>query len=80
VARIQQLEESLAAARDQLVLTADADRRAEAARAALAALRDESERQAQVHALTERELRGKLEQVRAELESLKAELAQAAGQ
>jgi hypothetical protein len=79
-ARIQQLEQSLAAARDQLVLTADADRRAEAARAALAALRDESERQAQVHALTERELRAELEQVRAELEALKAELAQAAGE
>ena len=75
-ARMQQLEQTLAAARDQLVLTADADRRAEAARAALAALRDESERQAQVHALTERELRSELEQVRAELESLKAELAQ----
>jgi hypothetical protein len=79
-ARIEQLEQSLAAARDQLLLTADADRRAEAARAALAALRDESERQAQVHALTERELRAELEQVRAELESLKAELAQAAGE
>jgi hypothetical protein len=75
-ARVAQLEQSLAAARDQLVLTADADRRAEAARAALAALRDESERQAQVHALTERELRAELEQVRSELESLKAELAQ----
>jgi hypothetical protein len=79
-ARMQQLEQSLAAARDRLVLTADADRRAEAARAALAALRDESERQAQVHALTERELRAELEQVRAELESLKAELGQAAGE
>ena len=79
-ARMQQLEQSLAAARDQLVLTADADRRAEAARTALAALRDESERQAQVHALTERELRAELEQVRAELESLKAGLAQAAGE
>jgi Type II secretion system (T2SS), protein E, N-terminal domain len=78
--RIAQLEQSLSAARDQLVLTADADRRAEAARAALAALRDESERQAQVHALTERELRAELEQVRAELESLRAELAQAAGE
>jgi hypothetical protein len=74
--RIEQLEQSLAAARDQLVLTADADRRAEAARAALAALRDESERQAQVHALTERELRAELERMRGELESLKAELAQ----
>jgi hypothetical protein len=79
-ARMQQLEQSLAAARDQLVLTTDANRRAEAARAALAALRDESERQAQVHALTERQLRAELEQVRAELESLKAELAQAAGE
>jgi hypothetical protein len=79
-ARMQQLEQSLAAARDQLVLTAGADRRAEAARSALAALRDESERQAQVHALTERELRAELEQVRAELESLKAQLAQAAGE
>jgi MshEN domain len=75
--RVAQLEQSLAAARDQLVLTADADRRAEAARAALAALRDESERQAQVHALTERDLRAELEQVRSELESLRAELAQA---
>jgi hypothetical protein len=78
--RIEQLERSLAGARDQLVLTADADRRAEAARAALAALRDESERQAQVHALTERELRADLERVRGELESLKAELAQATRQ
>jgi hypothetical protein len=77
--RVAQLEQSLAAARDQRVLTADADRRAEAARAALAALRDESERQAQVHALAERELRAELEQVRGELESLKAELAQATG-
>jgi hypothetical protein len=74
--RVEQLERSLAAARDDLVLTADADRRAEAARAAHAALRDESERQAQLHALTERELRAELDQVRGELESLKAELAQ----
>jgi hypothetical protein len=76
-ARMKQLEQSLASSRDQLVLTADADRRAEAARAALAALRDESERQAQVHALAERELRAELERVRGELESLKAELGQA---
>jgi len=75
--RVEQLEQSLVAARDQLVLTQDADRRAEAARAALAALRDESERQAQVHALTERELRAELDRVRDELESLKAELAEA---
>ena len=75
--RVEQLEQSLVAARDQLVLTQDADRRAEAARAALAALRDESERQAQVHALTERELRAELDRVRDELESLKAELADA---
>jgi len=74
--RVEQLEQSLVAARDQLVLTQDADRRAEAARAALAALRDESERQAQVHALTERELRAELDRVRGELESLKAELAE----
>jgi hypothetical protein len=74
---MKQLEQSLASARDQLVLTADADRRAEAARAALAALRDESERQAQVHALAERELRSELDRVRGELESLKAELGQA---
>ncbi|HET8822999.1 MAG TPA: hypothetical protein VFM57_15750 [Thermoleophilaceae bacterium] len=60
-----------AEARAQLELTADADRRAEAARAALAALRDESERQAQVHALTERELRSELESLRVELESLR---------
>jgi len=51
-----------------------APRRAEPARAALAALRDESERQAQVHALTERELRAEIESLRAELESLRAEL------
>jgi len=76
--RTEQLERSLAAARDQLVLTADADRRAEAARAALGALRDESERQAQVHALTERDLHAALEQVRGKLESLRAELAQTA--
>jgi hypothetical protein len=68
------LTEELEAARDKLELTADADRRAEAARAALAALRDENERQAQVHALTERELRAELDQVRAELESLRSEL------
>ncbi len=78
--RIEQLERSLAESRDQLVLTADADRRAEDARAALAALRDESERQAQVHALTERELRAELDRVRGELESLKAELAQTSHQ
>jgi hypothetical protein len=63
--RVAQLEQSLASARDQLVLTADADRRAESARAALAALRDESERQAQVHALTERELRDEVDALRA---------------
>jgi hypothetical protein len=74
--RVQQLERALAEAREQLELTADADRRAEAARTALAALRDENERQAQVHALTERELRGELEQVRSELESMRSELAQ----
>jgi hypothetical protein len=65
-----------AEARAQLELTGDADRRAEAARAALAALRDESERQAQVHALTERGLRSELETLRAELESLRGRLAQ----
>jgi hypothetical protein len=65
-----------AEAREQLELTADADRRAEAARAALAALRDESERQAQVHALTQRELRSELESLRTELESLRGRLAQ----
>jgi hypothetical protein len=64
------------AAREQVEITADADRRAETARAALAALRDESERQAQVHALTERELRAELDRVRGELESLRGELAQ----
>lgn len=68
------LQRELAEARELVELTADADRRAEAARAALAALRDENERQAQVAALTERELRAELEQVRAELESLRAEL------
>jgi hypothetical protein len=72
--RIEQLEQELAAARDQLELTADADRRAEAARAALAALRDESERQAQVHALTERELRVELDRVRGELDELRDEI------
>jgi hypothetical protein len=65
--RVKQLEQELADARDQLELTADADRRAEAARAALSALRDEHERQAQVHALTERELKTELEKLRAEL-------------
>jgi sporulation-control protein spo0M len=64
---VKQLEHELAEARDQIELTADADRRAEAARAALSALRDESERQAQVHALTERELKAELEKLRAEL-------------
>ena len=77
---IARLRQELTAAREQLEVTADADRRAEAARAALAALRDESERQAQVHALTERELRAELDRVRGELESLKAELAQATGE
>ena len=72
--RVEQLEQALATAQEQLELTADADRRAEAARAAHAALRDESERQAQVHALTERELRAELESLRAELESLRAPL------
>jgi hypothetical protein len=71
---ITRLQQALAEAREQLELTADADRRAEAARAALAALREESERQAQVHALTERELRAELDAARAELESLRAEL------
>ena len=73
-ARIEALERELAQAREQLELTADADRRAEAARAAHAALREESERQAQVHALTERELRAELDQVRAELERLRGGL------
>ena len=72
--RIEQLEQELGAARQQVELTADADRRAEAARAALAALRDESERQAQVHALTERELRAELDRVRDELEELRDEI------
>ena len=73
-ARIEALARELAQAREQLELTADADRRAEAARAAHAALREESERQAQVHALTERELRAELDQVRGELERLRGEL------
>ncbi len=72
--RVEELERALAEAREQLEVTADADRRAEAARAALAALRDESERQAQVHALTERELRAGIESLQAEIESLRAEL------
>ena len=71
---VKRLERELADAREQLELTADADRRAEAARAALAALRDENERQAQVHALTERELKSELEQLRAEVEQARAEL------
>jgi hypothetical protein len=86
-ARIEQLERELAGAREQLELTADADRRAESARAAHAALREESERQAQLHALTERELRAELDQVRGELErlrgdaeSLRSEPAQTAGE
>jgi MshEN domain len=78
-AGIEELERELAKAREQVELTADADRRAETARAAHAALREESERQAQVHALTERELRAELEQTRAELESLRSELSQTAG-
>ncbi|MET0616001.1 MAG: hypothetical protein ABW142_11175 [Thermoleophilaceae bacterium] len=72
-ARIEQLEGELAQVREQLELTADADRRAETARAAHAALREESERQAQVHALTERELRAELDQVRGELEQLRGD-------
>jgi Type II secretion system (T2SS), protein E, N-terminal domain len=71
---IAKLKQALAVARDQLVLTADADRRAEAARAAHAALRDEGERQAQVHALTERDLHAELDQVRTELEQVRDEL------
>jgi hypothetical protein len=74
--QLELVQRELAAAREQLELTADADRRAEAARAAHAALREESERQAQVHALTERELRAELEQVRAEFGSPKSEPAQ----
>ena len=74
--RLGQLARELADARDQLELTADADRRAEAARAALSALRDENERQAQVHALTERELKSELEKLRAELEQARAGLSQ----
>jgi Type II secretion system (T2SS), protein E, N-terminal domain len=72
--RIEQLERDLVQAREQVELTADADRRAETARAAHAALREESERQAQVHALTERELRAELEQVRSELEQLRGDV------
>jgi Type II secretion system (T2SS), protein E, N-terminal domain len=75
---VDELRRDLAEAREQMELTADADRRAEAARAAHAALREESERQAQVHALTERELRAELEQVRVELEALRSEPAQTA--
>lgn len=70
--KVEKLRRKLAEARDQLELTADADRRAEAARAAHAAVREESERQAQLHALTERELRAELDQVRGELERLSA--------
>jgi MshEN domain len=71
---VEALQRQLAEAREQVALTADADRRAETARAAHAALREESERQAQVHALTERELRAELDQVRGELERVRAEL------
>jgi hypothetical protein len=71
---VETLQRELAEAREQLELTSDADRRAEAARAAHAALREESERQAQVHALTERELRAELEQARAELDRMRGEL------
>jgi hypothetical protein len=71
---VETLRAQLAQAREQLELTADADRRAETARAAHAALREESERQAQVHALTERELRAELDQVRGELERLRGKL------
>ena len=73
-ARIEQLERELAAAREQIEVTADADRRAEAARAAHTALREESERQAQIHALTERDLRAELDRVRDELEQLREEI------
>jgi hypothetical protein len=71
---VTRLQQALAAAQEQVEITADADRRAEAARAALAALRDETGRQAQVHALTERELRAEIESLRAEMESLRSEL------
>ena len=67
---VESIRRELAEAREQVELTADADRRAETARAAHAALREESERQAQIHALTERELRAELDQVRGELERL----------
>ncbi len=73
-ARIEQLERELAAAREQIEVTADADRRAETARAAHTALREESERQAQIHALTERDLRAELDGVRDELEQLREEI------
>jgi hypothetical protein len=75
-----QLERELAEVRELLEVTADADRRAEAARAALAALRDENERQAQVQALTERELKAELEKVRADLEQARAELPETSNQ
>jgi hypothetical protein len=78
-ARIEALERELAQAREQLELTADADRRAEAARAAHAALREESERQAQVHAHTERQLRAELDRLRGGVES-RSEPAQTTGE
>jgi MshEN domain len=71
---LEAVRAELATAREQIELLGDADRRAEAARAAHAALRDESERQAQVHALSERELRAELDQVRDELDELRDEL------
>lgn len=71
---LEAVRAELATAREQIELTGDADRRAEAARAAHAALRDESERQAQVHALIERELRAELDRVRDELDELRDEL------
>ena len=57
---------------DQL---AEADRRADEARALLAELREESERQGELHSLMERELQSELVSTRAENKSLQAKLA-----
>ena len=55
-------------------MLADADRRAEEARTECARLRDENERQAEIHAMRDRELQEELASSRAESEQLHGKL------
>ena len=72
--QLAEVDAGLAAAGAELELLEGADRRAENARAALAELRDESERQAELHSLIEREQKGELIRAREENRRLGAEL------